>query len=402
VALATLGLLPGCSRVNPFLRDEPPLLGTVNAGKTGSAKVATTAGPRATSGRTATTNDVYTRSFNRTRPAPADGAPAPGHDQPPPDEAGPARTATMPESGVRATTLNAASDPSNSLGVVLMPPVPMHPAQAAAPGAAGESSEPAQPPEPASTPPPGASRTAQPSAESVVSSARQRLDALQSYQVAINRQERVGDTLQEPEDVLLSIRRNPRAVRLQWQEGPHQGREALFAEKETGGMLQVNMADSRIPMPRISLPPDSPLALRNSRHPITEAGFDTIVGNLEKTIEENRLGNFAHGRIAYEGREQPAPLDHPCHKIKRVTASGETWLVLFDPETKLPAMVQANAPDGGLVERYIFRSVRPDPPELALADAFDPKQRWGESKGLLGRLAGALPARSPEESTATR
>jgi hypothetical protein len=244
-------------------------------------------------------------------------------------------------------------------------------------------------------------RARPPSANAIVATARQRLDVLESYQVAINRQERVGDSLQEPEDILLSIRRNPRAVRLQWQQGPHQGREALYAEKETGGMLQVNMADSKIPMPRVSLPPDSPLALRNSRHPITEAGFDTIIRNLEKTIAENRAGDHAHGRIAYGGLEQPVELDHPCHKIVRVTASGETWLVFFDPETKLPAMVQANAPDGGLVERYVFRSVRPDLPELASADAFDPNQRWGESKGLLGRLAGAIQNSSPE-STATR
>src|SRR5437764_964824 len=135
--------------------------------------------------------------------------------------------------------------------------------------------------------------------ESVVVAARERLETLQSYQVAINRQERVGTVLQEPEDVVLSIRRNPRAVRLQWQQGPHQGREVLFAERETHGLMQVNMADSAIPLPRLALPPDSPLVLRNSRHPITEAGFETIVRNLEKTIEENKAGDQSHGQISY-------------------------------------------------------------------------------------------------------
>src|SRR5262249_22995306 len=158
---------------------------------------------------------------------------------------------------------------------------------------------------------------------------------------------------------LLSIRRNPRAVRLQWLEGPHQGREALFAEKETGGMLQVNMADSKLPMPRVSLAPDSPLALRNSRHPITEAGFDTIVGDVEKTMEGPRAGDGPPAGPPAAGPDRPAPLDRPCHKIVRITASGEIWQVFFDPESKLPAMVQANAPDGTLVERYLFRSVRP-------------------------------------------
>jgi hypothetical protein len=407
LGLAAVGLLPGCSRVNPFLRDEPPMLGTVNPGKAGSTRAAATAGPKSTataadrvaSSRSSTARDVYAQSFNRTRPRPTEESAAPAQDQPAPGEAAPALAGAASENSLRATALQTASDASNPLGVVLKPPLPMHPTPEEPPRAAGGPSEPAPPEPPVSAPPPEASRSVAPTVESVVASARQRLDALQSYQVAINRQERVGDHLQEPEDVLLSIRRNPRAVRLQWQEGPHQGREALFAEKETGGMLQVNMADSKLPMPRISLPPDSPLALRNSRHPITEAGFDTIVGNLEKTLDENRAGDFTHGRIAYGGLEKPTPLDRPCHKIVRVTAPGETWQVFFDPESKLPAMVQANALDGALVERYLFRSVRPDPPELAAADAFDPNQRWGESKGLLGRLAGAIQTHSAEPAT---
>jgi hypothetical protein len=215
----------------------------------------------------------------------------------------------------------------------------------------------------------------------------------------MNRQERVGDSLQPAEDVLLSIRRSPRAVLLQWKEGTHQGREVLFSEKETDGRLMVNMADSKIPVPRISLPPDSPLALHNSRHPITEAGFDTVIRNLQKTIDENKAGDLSHGRIAYAGLEQPEFLDHPCHKITRVTANGENWQVFLDPTSKLPVMVQANAASGELLERYLFRKVDADPSELASADAFDPNLRWGEAKGLLHRLARATQVSEPEQTT---
>jgi hypothetical protein len=52
-------------------------------------------------------------------------------------------------------------------------------------------------------------------------------------------------------------------------------------------------------------------------------------------------------------------------------------------------MVQANSSGGDLLERYFFRDVHPDPPELASADAFDPNRRWTASKDLLSRLAGA-------------
>ena len=91
--------------------------------------------------------------------------------------------------------------------------------------------------------------------------------------------------------------------------------------------------------------------------------------------------------MSYAGCEQPEPLDHPCHKIVRVTASGETWQVFLDPESRLPALVQANAANGDLLERYLFRTSSPNPTELAAADAFDPNRRWGEPKGLLHRLA---------------
>jgi hypothetical protein len=52
-------------------------------------------------------------------------------------------------------------------------------------------------------------------------------------------------------------------------------------------------------------------------------------------------------------------------------------------------MVEGTSRSGELLERYLFRDVKPDVPELAAANAFDPAKRWGNSvaSGLLGRLA---------------
>jgi hypothetical protein len=221
--------------------------------------------------------------------------------------------------------------------------------------------------------------------------------------VVLNRQERVGAVLQEPEDVVLSIRRNPRAVRLHWPKGPYQGREVLFSSQETKGLMEINTPNTLIPIPRMALAPDSPLALRSGRHPITEAGFETVLAKLNKTIEENQAGDTSHGRISYAGLAQPEGLEHACHKLLRVTATGEVWQVFLDPETKLPALVQANAPTGELLERYVFHEVVADPAELAAADAFDPNRRWGEPKGIIARLAGgALNTGTEPAPSATR
>jgi hypothetical protein len=135
--------------------------------------------------------------------------------------------------------------------------------------------------------------------------------------------------------------------------------------------------------------PDSPMALSRSRHPITEAGLDTIVTSLEGALKDRNASDPAAGQLTYEGLKTPDGLDHPCHSFKRLQPDGETWLVAIDPKTQLPALVEAIAPGGELLERYAFRDLRANLPELAKAEAFDPNGRWGEPQGLFSRLARA-------------
>src|SRR5579864_1995136 len=223
----------------------------------------------------------------------------------------------------------------------------------------------------------------------ILAESRTRMEALTSYRVHLTRQERVGETLLPAEDVILSIRRQPKAVRIEWPDGPHKGREVLYAADRDGGAMHINMADALVPVPRVSMAPDSSLALSNSRHPITDAGFDTIVSNLETASKLSQAGNPASGQFTYEGLERLPEIEHPCHRFKQVKPNGETWLVAIDSETHLPAQVMATGPNGALLERYVFRNVQTDLPDLATAAAFDPNSRWGQVPSLLQRLARA-------------
>ena len=83
----------------------------------------------------------------------------------------------------------------------------------------------------------------------VVTEARAALDQMTSYQLALKRRERVNDTLLPAEDLIMSIRRSPKSVRLTWVDGPHRGREVLYRSDEPGGLMHVNMADSKFPVP---------------------------------------------------------------------------------------------------------------------------------------------------------
>ncbi len=230
--------------------------------------------------------------------------------------------------------------------------------------------------------------------QDVLAAAKKRLSALSTYQVNITRTERVGGSLQPEEEVVLSIRRNPKAVRLEWAKGPSKGREVIYSAAINDRMMYVNSGNSALPLPRMTIPVDSPLALRNSRHPISEAGFDTILDNLFKFLEPQSTAVASDGKLVYKGVVRAKGLDHPCYLVERVTPKGETWQVHLDTRTFMPAMVSAvQTSSGVLIERYTYRDLRPNPEELASTSAFDPDKRWGESKGWLSRIArGGAPA----------
>jgi Protein of unknown function (DUF1571) len=236
----------------------------------------------------------------------------------------------------------------------------------------------------------------------ILDEAKQRLEAMSTYQVNISRAERVGSQLQSPEEVLLSVRRKPKAVRLEWPTGSSKGREVIYSTAINDKAMFVNVANSALPIPRMTIPIDSPLAMRNSRHTIAEAGFDTIFDNLFKQLASPGAPAPVGGNLLYKGLEKPKEVNQTCHLIQRTTPTKEVWKVYLDVKTLMPVVVTAQQEDGELLECYTYTRVQPNPEQLASADAFDPDKRWGESKGLFSRLAKAAGDASTDNSTKTR
>ncbi len=236
-------------------------------------------------------------------------------------------------------------------------------------------------------------------AEAILAQAEAKLRALKTYRVKVSRIERIGGQLPPPEELSLSVRTEPKAVRLEWPDGPNRGREVIYSTALDPKMIFVHVASSAIPLPALKIAVDSPLVMKNSRHSITEAGLETIVEKLRK-VERHELGNSEkHDELEYRGVAKPPGLDHPCNQFVIRSASGEVWRIFLDPRSDLPCMVVGEDQRGELIERYVYRDITENPTELALADAFEPDKRWGESKGLLSRLARAatgtdLPANS--------
>ncbi len=265
-----------------------------------------------------------------------------------------------------------------------------------------ESAEAAPAPAPRRSEPPRRPKTAAQDPRVILARSEARLKTLATYQVKMSRVERVDGRLQPEEEVVLSIRRQPKEVRLEWASGPSQGREVIYSTRVDDHSLFVHMPKSAIPIPTIKVAVDNPMVTRSSRHSIAEAGFDTIVNNLRKSVDQADATNTAQGRAAYRGIEKPPGLDRPSHVFRRQSPNGETWTVFIDARTMLPSMVVAKDPSGQLDEKYVYHEVIENPGDLASADAFNPDRRWGESGGLFSRFArGGAAANSPTTSQST-
>ncbi len=140
-------------------------------------------------------------------------------------------------------------------------------------------------------------------AQAILAQSRNKLESLTTYQVKISRTERVNKRLLPEEQIVLSIRRDPKAVRLEWADGPNQGREVIYSTAVNKGSLFVHMPKSPIPLPTMKIAVDSAMVMQNSRHSIAEAGFDTIIDNLQKAQDGGRKPDL--GRLTYRGIEKP-------------------------------------------------------------------------------------------------
>ena len=207
------------------------------------------------------------------------------------------------------------------------------------------------------------------------------VDRLESYQVHMTRAEKIGDASQPEEHILLSIRRKPRAVRLEWTSGPNKGREVIYSEALDPRSLFVHMPATGLPIPTMKISVDSPLVRKNSRHSITEAGFDVMLKELLLAGVTNSA------RVDYRGRKTPEGDDTPAYHFVHHDDHDETWDVYLDTRSLLPRRVEARDAHGRLIEHYVYNEMQPNPESLATADAFTPDARWGRSDGMLSRIA---------------
>ncbi len=198
----------------------------------------------------------------------------------------------------------------------------------------------------------------------LIAEARQSYQGIADYSCLFVKKERLRGQLQPDNLIAMKVRTQPFSVYLRWlRPNAMVGQEACYATGRNNGMMRVHPNGFRGVVGFISLEPQDPRALENSRHMITEAGIGNLIERFGQRWQyESRLNRttIRVGEFEYNKRR--------CVRVETVHPEnpGNAFsfyrsLVYFDRENHLPVRVenyswprQGGNPNGELEESYSY------------------------------------------------
>jgi outer membrane lipoprotein-sorting protein len=154
--------------------------------------------------------------------------------------------------------------------------------------------------------------------------------------------------------------RKPLDVRLDWLNNKGKvDQTAVYRQGLNDGKLLARQSGLMGALAgTVKLKPDEPLALEDSRHPITEAGLGGIIENIRKETTDPQVSNAYVGEELIEG--------HPAWKFVFTTKTGmlaggqnaARSVVWIDKGLKLPVQVEIYDRANALLERHRFKELK--------------------------------------------
>jgi hypothetical protein len=214
----------------------------------------------------------------------------------------------------------------------------------------------------------------------VLLAAQERLEAVEGYTARLIRRERIKGRLGPQQVMDIKVRHRPFAVYMKF-INPEPGKEAVYCEGRYDNHVMAHAGGlSRALIPRVKVPPDSPIALAGNRRPITDAGLlnltRRLVGYRRLDLVEDDAFTVLDRVTGEDGRTWLRSVhDHANRTPDRPFTHVE---VLYDPDTKLPHRIDcyewpdASNPGAGprLAESYHYDDLVLDAPLTDLD--FDP------------------------------
>ena len=201
-----------------------------------------------------------------------------------------------------------------------------------------------------------------------------------AYTAKFFKQERIGDTLHEGEEIDLKLAHQPLQVYMKWRSGL-KGQQLIYSEDKFDGKLLVQPGGLAGRLCGIlQLEPDGEQAMAQSRYEITSVG---LTGLARKIIDQQVLDLQRRTPLKCEFESNVTFEGKTCHRFVGEYASPEanpiyrTVEVVYDPELKLPIWVRntgwTDESEDSLVELYSYTDIEPAD-EVRESD-FDPANR---------------------------
>jgi hypothetical protein len=213
----------------------------------------------------------------------------------------------------------------------------------------------------------------------VLLAAADRLNRVSFYTATFRKQERMKGTLGPLQSMEMKVRQKPFAVYLKF-HAPQAGKEIVYAEGHHDNKVIAHSGGvGRFLVPRLAVPPNSALALADSRHPVTEAGLANLttklIGYRRLDLEDPDAVTVLDRSRDADGREWLRSVHtHPKRHPERPFARVE---VLYEPDTLLPVDIRSfEWPEPGhvgdlhLAEHYHYDDLDLD--ASLTAEDFDP------------------------------
>ncbi|HEV3256254.1 MAG TPA: DUF1571 domain-containing protein [Gemmataceae bacterium] len=187
---------------------------------------------------------------------------------------------------------------------------------------------------------------------------------IRDYTCLLIKRERIRGQLQPNHLIDMKVRTDPFSVYLHWL-GPQDlvGQEACYVVGRNNGMMRVHATGLRSIAGFVSLDPQDPRVMQNSRHAITDAGIGNLLVRYKGRWEMERSLNKTEVHVAdYEYNKRK------CTRVEMIhpdTGSRQYYVyrsvVYFDKQNHLPVRVenydwprQGGPPQGDLLESYSY------------------------------------------------
>jgi outer membrane lipoprotein-sorting protein len=192
-----------------------------------------------------------------------------------------------------------------------------------------------------------------------INEAEMKLAQIDNYTSFFHKQERVKGKLKEEEVVLLKFKK-PFKIYMKWVKDPGKGREVLYVEGWNHNKIKVHEVWMKTGF-TLDLDATGFLAMRGSRHSITESGLENFLRVLGRDLYSGiQFGEFTCRELGeemvYGCQSQIVEYLFPKDKTKGYYCHRA--VINIDVGTKIPIRVRIYDWEGDLVEDYGYESLK--------------------------------------------